>query len=372
MGTGHIDGLEKRLCFSTDGIEFVDEIDHPFMPVIPGATYIYRGADEQVRALRSRVTVAANDTIINGIAAVAVRERRYLEGATVADSYQYFAQDAAGNVWSISENDADSQIVVGAAGVLSPDQLVKTPFAHFADCAAIGRELYAPGIGLVQTDTAAGGFLRLAYIQLAPESFDDVIDNPMYPLTPGRTMIYRGVDEGVAIRLRVNVTGETKLITGVGTTVVRDRQYEAGELVEDTTSYYAQDIAGNVWFFGEDGEQIEDGVVVSTEGSWRAGLNGATPTLFMRAQPAVGDFYRLGSLPGVAEDETRVLRAGESIKVPFGSFGNTLVMEDASPLEPDDVELKYYVPGIGFIGEQTISGGDEVMRLAYVIDEPAS
>jgi hypothetical protein len=382
--------LEKRLCLSTGGVEFVEVIDNPYLPLTPGATYIYRGADEQSRAIRSRVTVTGDTRVFDGVTTTAVRERRYLDGVLERDTYSFYAQDVPGNVWSFPDSGDEPSIVmpaeprVGEAEVLAISESVKTPFAHFADCVTIRdsstaqptsarQSQYTPGVGMVMSQSAGSSeFLRLAYVSLAPEAFSDTIDNPYLPLKPGTTLIYRGVDAGVPIRLRVNVTTETKQITGVSTTVVRDRQYENGELVEDTTSYYAQDKAGNVWSFGELGEQIEDGVVVSTEGSWEAGIDGAMPTLFMRARPAVGDFYRLGALPGVAEDEARVLRSGELVKIPYGTFTNALVMEDSSPLEPEDVELKFYVPGIGFVGEQTISGGDEIMRLAYVLDEPAS
>jgi hypothetical protein len=71
------------------------------------------------------------------------------------------------------------------------------------------------------------------------------------------------------------VTSQTKEILGVTTTVVHDQAFVKGELVEDTLDWFAQDAAGNVWYFGEDAKELEDGVVVSTEGSWEAGVDGA-------------------------------------------------------------------------------------------------
>jgi hypothetical protein len=78
-----------------------------------------------------------------------------------------------------------------------------------------------------------------------------------------------------------SVTNETKEILGVTTTVVHDQAFVKGELVEDTLDWFAQDAAGNVWYFGEDTKELEDGVVVSTEGSWEAGVDGARPGIFM-------------------------------------------------------------------------------------------
>jgi len=45
-------------------------------------------------------------------------------------------------------------------------------------------------------------------------------------------------------------------------------------LVEETYDRYAQDKDGNVWYL-EDSKKIEDGEVVSTAGSWEAGVDGA-------------------------------------------------------------------------------------------------
>ena len=54
--------------------------------------------------------------------------------------------------------------------------------------------------------------------------------------------------------------------------VIHDQVFLNGELTEDTFDWEAQDAAGNVWYFGEDSKELEDGVVVSTEGSWEAGV----------------------------------------------------------------------------------------------------
>ena len=54
--------------------------------------------------------------------------------------------------------------------------------------------------------------------------------------------------------------------------------------MEKTNDYFAQDKAGNVWYFGEDTKEFENGKVVSTEGTWRAGVDGATPGIIMLAR----------------------------------------------------------------------------------------
>jgi hypothetical protein len=79
----------------------------------------------------------------------------------------------------------------------------------------------------------------------------------------------------------------------VTATVVQDRVYTNGELTEDTFDWYAQDQDGNVWYLGEDTKELQGGQVVSTEGSWEAGVNGAEAGIIMWADPAahLGEEY---------------------------------------------------------------------------------
>ena len=106
------------------------------------------------------------------------------------------------------------------------------------------------------------------------------IDNPDFPLVPGTTFTYRLVKDGEFLRDVVEVTSDTKTILGVQTTVVHDTASTPdGALVEDTLDWYAQDKDDNVWYFGEDTKEYQNGGVVSTEGSWEAGVNGAKPAM---------------------------------------------------------------------------------------------
>jgi hypothetical protein len=153
---------------------------------------------------------------------------------------------------------------------------------------------------------------------------------------------------------------------GVNTTVVRDQVFVDGELAEDTFDWYAQDRQGNVWYFGEDSREIENGKVVSTEGSWEAGVDGAKPGIVMLGEPRVGDAYRQEFYRGEAEDQARVLALGESMTVPYGSFDQVLVTEDRNPLEPRLLENKLYAPGVGVVLERLVRGGWEILRLVEV------
>jgi hypothetical protein len=200
-----------------------------------------------------------------------------------------------------------------------------------------------------------------------PARFSTTIDNPYLPFVPGTTMVYRERGEDGRGREVVRVTHRTKTVQGVETVVVRDRAYSGGDLVEDTRDWYAQDRQGNVWYFGENTKEYEDGKVVSTEGSWKAGVDGARAGIVMEANPKVGDTYSQEDAPGVAEDMATVLSLDASRTVPYGNFDNLLKTRDFSPLEPSVVEHKFYAVGIGSVLEKSVKGPRERLALVRVV-----
>ncbi len=232
---------------------------------------------------------------------------------------------------------------------------------RFSALATIGLAI------LFATVSMAAVSARMAHMQLDPGNFVSVIDNPYFPLTPGTTLIYRGETEDVATRDKVIVTNQTKTILGITTTVVHDLAYEDGVLVEDTFDWYAQDVDGNVWYFGEDTKELDEkGNVISTEGSWEAGVDGAEPGIIMEANPQIGDRYYQEFYRGVAEDQAKVLELDASICVRYGCFDNVLVTKEWTRLEPGVVENKYYAKGVGLIFEVIVKGGDEQSELVRV------
>lgn len=178
-----------------------------------------------------------------------------------------------------------------------------------------------------------------------PADFVQIIDNPYFTLQPGTTFTSASRD-GESSNNFV-VTRETKEILGVICIVVADTAFEDGEVVERTRDYFAQDKEGNVWYFGEDTKEIENGHVVSTAGSWLAGVNGALPGIVMEADPRVGDRYDQEDAPGIAEDEAEVLALNATVHSSYGIFHGALRTADFTPLEPDLLEHKFYVKGVG-------------------------
>jgi hypothetical protein len=162
----------------------------------------------------------------------------------------------------------------------------------------------------------------------------------------------------------VRVTHHTKLVAaGIRGRVVRDTVTEDGELVEDTSDWYAQDAKGNIWYLGEDTTEYENGKPVSKEGSWEAGVDGAKAGIVMLAHPRVGRRYREEHYPGHAEDGAQVLSRGEQVEVPYGHFTHVLMTKNFNPLEPKVLEYKFYARGIGPALEIGVSGDRDLAEL---------
>jgi hypothetical protein len=199
-----------------------------------------------------------------------------------------------------------------------------------------------------------------------PGEFVGQVTNRYFPLQPGTTLTYKGKLDGKSATDVFTVTDQAKEILGVTTTVVHDQAFIKGELVEDTLDWYAQDAAGNVWYFGEDTKELEDGVVVSTEGSWEAGVDNAIAGIFMPVQPTVGEVFKQEDAKNVAEDCTRIVDLNASVRTQFVSSDEALKTEEYSLLEPDVLDNKYYVKDIGLLREQTIQGGNDTLSLVSV------
>ena len=188
--------------------------------------------------------------------------------------------------------------------------------------------------------------------------FSANVDNPWFPLKPGTSYRYAGVKDGQRSRDVVTVTSRVRTIAGVPCVTVDDRLYLRGRLRERTTDWYSQDARANVWYFGEQTAELDaHGRVTSTEGTWRAGVDGAKPGIYMPARPRLGKSGRQEYYKGHAEDHFRVI----------GVLGkNAVLTEEWTPLEPGVLDHKLYVRGVGTVLEHTERGGDEHAELLSI------
>lgn len=217
------------------------------------------------------------------------------------------------------------------------------------------------------TDTTTGATVVSANGQsINSADFSTTIDNEFMPLKPAAVFTYDGTSSDGAYKVVVTVTNDTKMIAGVTCVVVHDQVTMGGQVTEDTFDWYAQDKDGNVWYFGEDTKELDNGKVTSTAGTWEAGVDGAQPGIVMLANPQVGDSYKQEFLKGEAEDMAEVVAVNEKVTVPSGSFQNVLRIRETTPLEPGVVEEKQYAPGVGNVNTRTVKGGSEVEVLVSV------
>ena len=213
-----------------------------------------------------------------------------------------------------------------------------------------------------------------------PRQFEDdftSLSNPnrYFPLGIGYRGEYRGGSEVVT----VEVLNKAKLIEGVTCIVVRDRVTANGDLIEDTDDWFAQAKDGNVWYCGEEvkdyetfeGDDPKTPELVSIDGSFKAGRDGAKPGIIFRASPVPGEVYREEFSLGNAEDVTEVLATTYA----FGAdreldrfvprklaqllcAGDCIVTRNFSPIEPGIFARKYWAAGIGFFLEVNPSTGE--------------
>jgi hypothetical protein len=196
-----------------------------------------------------------------------------------------------------------------------------------------------------------------------PADFVSEVDNPWLPLTPGSRWVYEssGPDPET---ITVSVTDQTRVVQGVTTTVVHDVVTGPdGEVIEETYDWFAQDAAGNVWYFGEDSTEYDERGRPDRAGSWEAGVDGARAGVVMLATPRVGDGYQQEHDVGEAEDRATVQSLDEALNLGLGSYDAVLQIEETTPLEPGLVERKYYARGIGLVLEETVSGGSDSAEL---------
>jgi hypothetical protein len=239
---------------------------------------------------------------------------------------------------------------------------------------AIALEAFASAADDPALSVQAAATPLLALFRVSPQGiralFVKNVDNEFFPLQRETTFFYEGTRDGAPTRDELHVTDRTTRILNVDVTVVRDRAFEDGVLVEDTLDYYAQDLSGNVWYFGEDTRELDaKGRVISTKGTWRAGVNGAAPGLIMEAHPQPGDRYYQEIAANVAEDQASVRSLNSSTCVPFDCFAHLLRTRETSRFEPDVVEQKYYARHVGFVRGDLIAGGHEHTALVRITHE---
>jgi hypothetical protein len=165
--------------------------------------------------------------------------------------------------------------------------------------------------------------------------------NPYFPIEVGKRWTLEGGDE----RVQITVLDETEVVAGVITRVVEEREWQDGKQKEVSRNFFAQASDGTVCYFGEE--------VDPEEGVWRADSPGSRPGIIMPGDPKLGMRFQMEVAPGLATDEGVVIEVGKTIKVPAGTFTETIVVLEVNPLEGEE-EPKVFAPGVGLLVDEDL------------------
>lgn len=196
--------------------DFVDVVDNPYLPFVPGTRWVYKGYGEEAGE-RNVVTVLHRTKVIEGITATVVHDVVEEGGKVTEDTHDWYAQDRLGNVWYLGERSREYQggqvdtsgswqagVGGGQAGIVMPadpvlgrsyaqefepgdaedqakvidlDAQVGVPFGHF-DHARVTSEssalepkvvelkFYARGVGVTTEIQTSPRFARTALVRM--------------------------------------------------------------------------------------------------------------------------------------------------------------------------------------------------------------
>ena len=193
----------------------------------------------------------------------------------------------------------------------------------------------------------------------AAADFSAPAENPYMPLRVGltKTLMATTINAGetvpeMAVRTMIGPGPE---IMGVQSVTVVDEAFVEGRLVERTLDFFAADAAGNIWYLGEDVENFNydaAGVLTGTDNhsAWRAGVNDAVPGITMPAVLTVGEVLFQEHAPvEEAMDYAELVETGLVIDTAGGQFTDVIKFYEASTVDLELREFKYYAPGVGMI-----------------------
>ena len=217
------------------------------------------------------------------------------------------------------------------------------------DSDLIMKSLTTLAAALATTMLAAGAPTFTETFDVEKSDLSSTGKSDYFNLEPGFVAVYEGKEDGKKTVLTITVTKETKVVDGVETRVVEEKEVAGGETAEISRNYFAiSKKTGDVYYFGEASDTYKNGQVANQEGSWLAGKDGARFGLAIPAKPKVGQAYYQELAPKVAMDRAEIVSLTEKLKTPAGDFKDCVKVKETTPLEKG-TEYKLYAPGVGLI-----------------------
>ena len=207
------------------------------------------------------------------------------------------------------------------------------------------------GGGLVASAQAPSKTGWVDRFDVDKKAFVSVGANDYFRLEPGWVLVLEKAKE----RLVITVLDETRLVDGVETRIVEERETKGGQLVEISRNFFAFNTADRgVYYFGEEVDIYKNGKVVRHEGAWESGKNGARFGLMVPGRPQVGARFYQEVAPGVAMDRAKIVALDASLRTPAGEFTGCLEFVETTPLEPFARDTKIYAPGVGLVRDGSL------------------
>ncbi len=179
--------------------------------------------------------------------------------------------------------------------------------------------------------------------------------NTYFILEPGYFLMLEHVGGDEFEQLVITVLDETKIVDGLETRVVEERESINDELTEISRNFYAFDTnTSSIFYFGEEVDIYENGKIVDHHGAWSSGKDGAQFGLMMPGLTLLGAKYYQEIAPEKAMDRAEIVSISDTMTTPAGEFTNCLVIKETTSLEPQALEFKVYASGIGLIKDENL------------------
>ncbi len=428
--TGSPGGVEPRSLnaqipeFSNGNI-----VANPYLPLRQSGRWVYEGTVNGKTYLVEMAVTDALWTIEWAgapIDTMVARRRSWVDGVLTSETREFYAQGDDGGVWSFGRYvdrfqdgqpvDHDGSWQAGVDGALPTlvvpgDPRVGQVF-NVADQLPAGRaeirsltepaqtldgsvsngllvaithpdgseetRVFVPGVGEVLT-RSAGAEVHLVERLADPAesalattfSTPTTVDNPYFGVAGVDYRLYFGKEEDLPLRIEVAPTGEIKTVEWAGgTTATVVSQFTATSnrnLLEIAVDWFAQDDAGNVWYFGEDVWNYEQGRVANTHGTWIAGTDGP-PGMIMPGDPTLGQRFNPENIPGFVFETVAVKSLDQTYEIPAGrQLSDVLVLHET--LDDGSEETKFYAAGYGNLNVRV--PGVETVDIVYALPNDA-